>query len=506
MSNYNDDETNPDSEKNSRRTFMSGLAGIGAGVLAYSTTLKAEEPTNEASHIIVVDGEPTTNDRDILRDALIAHKNIHIPANTTCYIHSNLEIPSDGCRITGDGFTSIIKFSGDKRRIHVNVNNFTLENILIDGDKADVGWEDSENDADYGARVGEAVENPISGFRFLNVKFKNIGRDGIRLENCSDVLIDDYCIFENCRRWGVTIIPTAFHPMDNIKVGGYFDCSIDSGPSHKKYPLGAIDTEPNSPEAGTSIQKVTNIRYNNIYSKMGEVAIADKDLNHLDVIMSNVHVENAFLRVYNDKFSLNDITISGNKGYLRADIPDYIATEIRDLSVRFVDTGRTETRLQNGRQNLLRADYGEASALGITLNTSGDGEILEKIQHNVDGHGIYLTHMRLNSPTGSGSGSCMLTQTIDANINIGDQVFLYLEIDRIDDNVQNPEIDHAFKVTLGRDNTKIIDNSDGKILPHDMDTKNTDQAVPHTITRMIIATNATSDVVFFQESLHHLMY
>ena len=411
-----------------------------------------------------------TNDAPRVAAALTAFKSVRIPANSDVLLESNLEIPTDGCFIIGDGMNSgsRILFSGNNRRIHNTKNNLTMVGLEIDGGKPSVGYE-TDNNYDYGIRCGEAVATAISGLRVSDVRFKDIGLDGILLDNISNVHIDESCEFDNCRRWGVALILST-HNMDDIYIAGHYDSSNGTGPVGREFPLGATDIEPND---GHPTINVTNVRQDRIYSHKGEVSALDTANDIQDVTMTNVHVEGAFLRITNNNYSLNDCTISGDKGYLRIDTLDSIATELRDISVRFINTGRTETFLSGGegRRNLFRADYGDSSAFGITPSVSGTGSV-SQTSINVDGNDVFATQMSLTT----GSGNAVLTQTVDANIDAGDQVFMYLEVDRTDGNTATAPF---FEVRLG---------AAGEVFT-------TKKLLKQGVTRMAIAINAPQNIV-----------
>jgi len=373
-------------------------------------------------------GDGVANDTSVLVSMLTQFGIVRIPASKDCLIASNLEIPSDNCTIVGDGINSgsKISFSGDNRRIHAPFDNFTMRDLEVDGNKPNVGYE-TVNNTDYGVNIGDSVASVITGFLFDGVRFKDIGLDGIRLQNCSNVRIEDNCEFINCRRWGVVIIPDAFS-QDDIYIGGHYDSSNGSGPSGKEFPLGAVDTEPNG---GHPTVNLTNVRYGRVYSNRGEVAILDVANDTLDVTMHGVHVEDSFLRITNNKFSLADVTISGDEGVLRIDNLDSLATELRDIDVRFINSGRDEKFLAGAekRANWFRADYGDSSSFGVSASVGGTGSV-GQVATNVDGHDVSLTKMSL----AVGAGNAVLTQSSTANISAGDQVFMYLEVDRTDGN------------------------------------------------------------------------
>ena len=351
---------------------------------------------------------------------------IYIPKGKTALIASNINAPASGFSIFGADFTSTIKFSGNNRRITTDYGDYYMHHLTIDGAKPNVGYE-TTNNTDYGCLVGDAAASVIKGFKFDYVRFKDIGLDGIRLENCDDVEILPTCEFINCRRWGVTVIPDAYG-MDNISIKGRFDSDFGGGPVGKEYPLGAVDTEPNAAHPSLDM---TNIRYSDIQSNRGEIAILDKEFDTLDSVISDVSVTNAPLRVYNNRFNIKGADISGSLGYFKADITDSIATEINHVDITFTNTGRSEVRdSTNNRLNLIAADYVDESALGIGVSSSGTGTSSGKVLTDVDGESVYLRQMSLTT----GTGTYLFPQTLNATISTNDQVILYLEVERTDSN------------------------------------------------------------------------
>jgi len=397
----------------------------GSGAVATNVQAKLRESVSVKDFGAVGDG--VTDDSSAINSALSASKVVRIPQNFSCLISSNIDVPSSGCSIVGEGFTSKIIFSGNNRRINTNYGDFAMMNLEVDGQKPTVGYETTDN-TDYGCLVGDSVAGTISGFLFDRVRFKDIGLDGIRLENCSNVTTTETCEFINCRRWGVTIIPDAY-AMDNVSIKGYFDSDYGGGPVGKEYPLGAVDTEPNAAHPSLDM---TNIRYSDIHSNTGEIAILDKEFDTLDSTMTNVSVTNGVLRVYNNRFNIKGADVSGSSGYFKADITDSIATEINHVDVTFTNTGRSEVRdSTNNRLNLIAADYVDESALGIGVSSSGTGTSSGKVLTDVDGESVYLRQMSLTT----GTGTYLFPQTLNATISTNDQVILYLEVERTDSNI-----------------------------------------------------------------------
>ncbi len=380
---------------------------------------------------------PSVSDYASLEAAFLDHDCVRIPSGVTVTLTANFTPTRAGLTIIGEGRDSVIAFSGNDRRIHLTKNNFTLQNLTIDGGKPTVGWE-TTNNYDFGLRVGEGVSSRVKGLRVRGVVFKNIGMDAILLSNCEDVIIDDDCEFINCRRWGVVIEP-GLYGVEQIYVGGYYDCDYAGGPVGKETPLGAIDCEPYDIADGA----VNNITYGNIRSNKGEVALITSGGAITSAFMNGVKVSNGTIAVTNCTADISAAHIIGANGYFNADIgADGATTQARKLDITF-NTGRTPVRTTTGgRDNLVGCDFGNETFLNVASSISGSGSSSGYIKRIIDGRTVYLREMVMTAAL----GEYALRDDLDCTITAGDQVFIFIEIERTDANSPN---NNFFKVALG---------------------------------------------------------
>lgn len=396
-----------------------------AGTGAVSTTVQAELRKTVFS-----------SDYATLDQAFTVADTVIIPAGVTITLSSNFSVPRAGLTLIGQGFTSIISYTGNDRRISCNQNNFTVANLMIDGNKPSVGWE-TTNNYDFGVRVGEASGVRISGFRALGVKFKDIGLDGIYADNAEHIYIDDACVFDNCRRWGVAIVPGTLG-VDDVYIGGRYDCSNGSGPVGKEYPFGAVDVEPDNPVDGG----VSNVRYGEIYSNMGRVEMTTSGNPITKSTIRSTTVADAVLSAANITALIENSYITGTNGYLVLDsAADGTPTLASKLDVTF-DTGRTPVTLADGRENLLPIDHGDDSAYNVASSISGTGTSTGYVTRSLDGTTVALRSISI----GAAAGDYGFRHDLQATISIGDQVFMYFEIERTD---SNSATGNFFLVTLG---------------------------------------------------------
>jgi len=394
------------------------------------------------------------DDATKINAALAAFGHAYIPANHSVTMSTNIEITGDDWTISGDGFDSKILYTGTgNTRIHCVGNRFTIKDIEIDGQNPTVGYETS-GQFSYGVRIGEAVGSLLTGFRASGLKVKDVGIDGVLIDNISGVHIEANCEFDNCRRWGVAAIPSLFN-IEDILIEGHYKCTNGGGPVGKEFPLGAVDLEQNE-KSPSSNYTIKDFRFGDIYSNSGEISALDLaiPMTTESTIISDCTVNDAFFRIFYNKPSIHNVTIAGASGYFRAGLETSIVTQVGDISMRWVDSTRTPVVLANsgyGRRNLFRADYVDDSVFGVAIGQSGSGASSGRIYSDVDGHKVYLRNMSL---TGGVSGSYTLNQTVDATITAGDQLFLYVEIDRTDGS-GGTDTDKFFSVQL--DSGNLID-------------------------------------------------
>lgn len=377
--------------------------------------------------------------------AFVDNDTVFIPGGVTVTLTSNFAPPRAGLTLVGTGRDSVIKFSGNDRRIHVVVNDFTIANLTIDGNKPTVGYE-TTNNYDFGVRVGEGVSSRVSGFKALGVTFKDIGLDGILLANCENARVDDNCEFINCRRWGVVVEPGTYG-VENLYIGGTYDCDYGGGPVGKEYPLGAIDTEPYDVAGGAT----TNIQYGNIRSTKGDVSFITSATAITNSFVDGAIVDNASLTVTNCTADLSNAHVIGSAGYFKSDIGnDGAVTQARKLDITF-STGRTPvTTNVTGRDNLLGADFGNDSLFNVAATSSGSGTSSGFVARVIDGKTISLREMSITAAL----GEYVLRHDMQATITTGDQVFVYLEIERTDSNSPN---NNFFKVSM--DSGNLLDRT-----------------------------------------------
>lgn len=355
--------------------------------------------------------------------AFAAHDVVVIPDGTTVTISANFQPPRAGLSLIGQGRGSVLAFSGNNRRIHLIEDDFTLANLMVDGGKSTVGYE-TTNNYDYGIRVGESVAAQVTGLRVHGVVFKDIGLDGILLENCGDVVIDDDCEFINCRRWGVAVL-SGTHGVDDVYIGGRYYCDYNTGPSGKEYPLGAIDVEPDTAGGG-----ISNVIVSPRFSDRGEVAVQTYSDTVTSTPIRGATVVNAPLHVSNIDDAIVTGHLIGTDAYLQADLAsDGDITQFRHLDVTF-DTGRAPVLLASKRANLLPADYGNEAFFNVANSSSGTGATGGLVAREIDGQSVLLREMSI----GAGTGNYVLRHDCQATVTAGDQVVIALEIERTDAN------------------------------------------------------------------------
>lgn len=361
-----------------------------------------------------------------LTAAFNASNTVYVPPNSTLLLSSNFAVPRSGCTLIGEGYTSEIKFSGNNRRIICSYSNFTMANLLVNGNKPNVGWE-TANNYDFGLKIGDSVAARISDIRVQNVIFKNIGLDGVYIENAIDVLIDENCQFINCRRWGVAVIDGTYG-VSSVKIlAKNFDCDYATGPSGKVYPLGAIDFEPYDNAAG-----VTRSLIDGAFCKSGDIRVVPSSPGTVtNTIVQNCTVVNANIKVFNvnEDVVFQNCNLFGTGVFVSDYTDDTIPTKARFFNIN-MNTGKT-SYLSNSRSNILPHDYVNVADGSASLGGTGS-------QSNVTSQLIDAVTATLTQCTlGAGSGYSSVDYTSSVNINTDDLVTVAVLVDRIDSNAND---------------------------------------------------------------------
>lgn len=374
------------------------------------------------------DATGTADSSTAIALALAASDAVFIPKGTFL-ITSNITIPRANIVLFGEGDTSVISYSGNNRRIICNQDNFTMSNFMVDGNKPNVGWETSNN-YDFGLRVGDGAAARVNGIKVLDMTFKDIGLDGLYIDNCGNVLVNDGCKFINCRRWGI-VLDGGVHGTSFVTINAkYFDCDFATGPSGKVYPLGAIDLEPydtgfncNWCVIDGAVCKVGDIRV--VPSAPGTVT---------NTTIKNCTVIDADIRVFNVQedvvFENNNILSSGNNR-MRIDYTmDSLPTQAT-VKTTTVKNNRSQSFQTNGRANWLPRDFVAVSDGSYTSNGVGSTGYASM---NIDGSLVNVSTFA--SPTGVTPVQAVTLSTT-ATIGIGDVVFVALQVDRTDGNADD---------------------------------------------------------------------
>lgn len=360
--------------------------------------------------------------------ALAASDAVFIPEGTFL-ITSNITIPRANITLFGEGDASIISYSGNNRRIICNQDNFTMSNFMVDGNKPDVGWE-TPNNYDFGLRVGDGAASRVNGIKVLDMTFKDIGLDGLYIDNCGNVLVNDGCKFINCRRWGI-VLDGGVHGTSFVTINAkYFDCDFATGPVGKVYPLGAIDLEPydtgfncNWCVVDGAVCKVGDIRV--VPSAPGTVT---------NTTIKNCTVIDADIRVFNVQedvvFENNNILSSGNNR-MRIDYTDDSLPTQCTVKTTSIKNNRVQSFQTNGRANWLPRDFISVSDGTYTNNGVGSTGYASM---NIDGSLVNVS--TFSSPSGVTPVQAATLSTT-ATINTGDVVFVALQVDRTDGNANN---------------------------------------------------------------------
>lgn len=360
---------------------------------------------------------------------------VFFPAGTYL-IDANIVLRSN-LNIYGAGSASILKFTGNNRECLTTqgnvVNNTQIHDLYFNGMKPSVGWE-TTNNYDFGIRLGNAAPSQtISDIEIYNNTFKDIGLDGVYVENCVNVRIrnNDYL---NCRRWGVVVEPGSHNSQNVLVADSFFSCDNGSGPPGKEYPLGAIDCEPFI--AATSVK---NLTFRNLESIRGDIQM-DIGTGEIDAIrnaqVQNCNVYEGRLTFRNGRYSVQGCRVSGDtlgEFYVdgRPDVSDGIRTSFTDLDVT-IDRFDVSQATVAGRQNLLPFDFGDSQYSTNPTYQFGSGQSNGYVFREIDNQPVWLEEIQAGPTAGE---YVPFRANLPVNVSIGDQIFIYMEIERTDNNV-----------------------------------------------------------------------
>jgi hypothetical protein len=360
---------------------------------------------------------------------------VFFPAGTYL-IDANIVLRSN-LNIYGAGAASVLKFTGNNRECLTTqgnfVNNTQIHDLYFNGMKPSVGWE-TTNNFDFGIRLGNAAPSQtISDIQIYNNTFKDVGLDGVYVENCVNVRItnNDYL---NCRRWGVVVEPGSHDSQNVLVADSFFSCDNGSGPPGKEYPLGAIDCEP-----FISNTSVKNLTFRNLESIRGDIQM-DIGTGEIDAIrnaqVQGCIVEEGRLTFRNGQYSVQNCRVSGNtRGEFYVDgqpsSSDGAPTSFTDLDVT-IDRPGVAPSTVSGRLNLLPFDFGDSQYSTNPVSQSGSGQSNGYVFREIDNQPVWLEEIQ-NGPT---AGDYIpFRANLPVNVAIGDQVYIYLEVERTDNNV-----------------------------------------------------------------------
>jgi hypothetical protein len=385
--------------------------------------------TGTPANILDFGADPTgvTNSSAAIAAALAASDVVFIPKGTFL-ITSNINIPRAGITLFGEGDTSIISYSGDNRRIVCNQDNFTMSSFFVNGNKPNVGWE-TTNNFDFGLRVGDGATSRVDGLKVLDMTFKDIGLDGLTIDNCQHVLVNDGCKFINCRRWGI-VLDGGIHGTSFVTINAkFFDSDFPTGPVGKVYPLGAIDIEPFL--AGFNCNDCV---IDGAVSKFGNISVVPTVGTVTNTTIKNCTVIEADIRVFSVQedvvFENNNILSSGTNGMLIDYTPDTIPTQCT-VKTTTIKNDRTQRFQTNGRANWFPRDFVAVSDGVYSTNGVGSTGFAEM---NIDGNLVNVS--TFSSPAGVTPVQAVTFAT-SATINVGDVVFVALQVDRTDGNADS---------------------------------------------------------------------
>lgn len=374
------------------------------------------------------DSTGATDSSAAINAALAASNVVFIPKGTFL-ITANITIPRANMTLFGEGDTSVISYSGNNRRIICNQDNFTMSSFLVNGNKPNVGWE-TTNNYDFGLRVGDGVAARVNGIKVMDMTFKDIGLDGLYVDNCSHVLVNDGCKFINCRRWGI-VLDGGIHGTSFVTINAkFFDCDFATGPVGKVYPLGAIDLEPY--DTGFNCNWCV---IDGAVSKYGNIAVVPSSPGTVtNTTVKNCTVIEADIRAFNVQedvvFENNNILSSGTNSMLIDYTADSVPTQAT-VKTTSIKNSRTQTYQTNGRANWLPRDFVAVSDGTYTTNAVGSTGYAAM---NIDGS---LASVSTFSSTSGVTPVQAVTLSTTATIAAGDTVFVALQVDRTDANAND---------------------------------------------------------------------
>lgn len=351
---------------------------------------------------------------------------VYFPPGT--YLIDGNITPKSNMSIYGAGAASILSFTGNNRQCFTSnsVSNLKIFGLFFDGNKPTVGWE-TTNNYDFGVRLGSgATGQDIQYVEIYECTFKDIGLDGVSVENFFNVTIRDNN-YINCRRWGVVVEPGAHNSSYCNVFDSFFDCDYGGGPVGKEYPLGAVDCEPY-----LSNTVVYHLIYRNLTGARNDTQMIDQTGNFNSIqngMMENCIVVDGKLGATNGLFSINNCRVSGDaRGEFRFDSgADYLQTSFSNLDVTMFNS--FEPKADSGRYNMFPCDFGDPQYCNQTVSQSGTGATNGYFLKYLDGAYVWVQEIQL----GPGAGYYKsLRQQIAQNISIGDQVYIFLEIERTD--------------------------------------------------------------------------
>jgi hypothetical protein len=370
--------------------------------------------------------------------------------------------------VYGVGAASKLLMSGNNRRCFSssgNLQNVDFHGLFIDGQKPTVGWETSNN-FDFAFRFGDtASAQDTKNIRIYDCTIKDVGLDGVYIENFSNFAIEN-CTFINCRRWGV--VPQAgAHNSQYFRIENcFFDCDYGGGPPGKEYPLGAIDSEPD-------VGAASFMTYKNLQGTKNATLLYGSGTTVPGGTIESVVVSNANAYINNfGPYYIRNLVMNGVDAYLRMDNADAIPTPLNNIDVSWINSGRAQVRTATGRANLVPSDFYTPDLLGVvTHGIGGTGTLVGWTVQNIDGTPVLLPEIKI----GAGTGFYTFPTTMSGTVTVGDQMIFFLEVERTDSNTPT---NNYLSISIGG----------GTLLSRLV-------SVPTGISRWIIAREADSTVV-----------
>ena len=377
---------------------------------------------------------------------------VYIPSGTYL-IDVNNELASN-LTIFGDGASSILKFTGNSRRCFNgdDIQNLKIHSLFFNGMKPTVGWE-TANNFDFGVRLGSsATSQSVQYIEIYNCTFKDIGLDGVYFENFFNVAVYDNN-FINCRRWGVVILGGDYN-SDFVSVeDNFFNCDFGGGPPGKEYPLGAADCEPYR-----TGETVNHVMFNNLTGLRNRIQIFNGTGEFDNIQNASIRgciVVDEVIGANNCQCDIVNCQISGNNlGQLRLDSgADFLKTTTLALDV--VINRPRDPKENDGRYNLLPCDFGDPQYYNLGPTISGTGQSNGYFLRYIDGAYVWLQEIQIGAGTGIYRS---LKQTLDATISAGDQVFLFVEVERTD---VNTPTNNYMTIFIGNDFSRLMSFAPG---------------------------------------------